>query len=82
MNGTFVTQDMMEPVLVDVARERGAKVRFSTKCIGVEQDGDSVTATLEDRESGAISTVRADYLIAADGAGSPIRTQLGTPITG
>lgn len=82
VNGTFVTQDMIEPVLLDVARERGAEVRFYTKCIGVEQDGGSVTATLEDRESGTTSTVRADYLIAADGAGSPIRTQLGTPTTG
>ncbi|MCJ1286221.1 hypothetical protein MMC26_005566 [Xylographa opegraphella] len=80
--GTFVTQDMIEPVLVDVARERGGDVRFYRECLGVEQDGDSVTATLKDRESGSISTVRANYLIAADGAGSPIRTQLNVPITG
>lgn len=82
VSGTFVTQDMIEPVLVDVARERGGDVRFYTHCVGVEQDGDSVTATLKDRESGVTSTVRADYLIAADGAGSPIRTQLEVPTTG
>ena len=82
VNGTFVTQDMIEPVLVDVARERGGNVRFYTECVSVEQDGESVTATLKDRESGATSTVRADYLIAADGAGSPIRTALKVPITG
>ncbi|MCJ1227039.1 hypothetical protein MMC12_003694 [Toensbergia leucococca] len=82
VSGTFVTQDMIEPVLVDVARERRGDVRFYTECLSVEQDGDGVTATLKDRESGITSTVRADYLIAADGAGSPIRTQLNTPTTG
>ena len=82
MNGTFVTQDMIEPVLVDVARENGGDVTFNTDCIGIEQDGNGVTATLKDRESGVTSTIRADYLIAADGAGSPIRTQLNTPTTG
>ncbi|KAL8701447.1 MAG: hypothetical protein Q9201_004899 [Fulgogasparrea decipioides] len=80
--GTFVTQDMLEPVLVDVAREQGGEVRFLTECVGVEQDGGGVTATLKDRESGATSTVRADYLIAADGASSQIRNRLGVPTTG
>lgn len=82
VSGIYVTQDMIEPVLVDVAREHGGDVRFFRECVGVKQDGDSVTATLKDRESGVISTVRADYLIAADGAGSPIRTQLNVPTTG
>jgi putative polyketide hydroxylase len=82
VNGMFVTQDMIEPVLLDVARERGGDVRFYTECVGVEQDGNRITATLKDRESGATSTVHADYLIAADGAGSPIRTQLNVPTTG
>jgi putative polyketide hydroxylase len=80
--GTFVTQDMLEPVLVDAVRERGAEVRFFTECLGVEQDSESVTATLKDRETGATSTVRADYLIAADGSKSPIRAQLDVPTTG
>ncbi len=81
-SGTFVTQDMIEPVLVDVARERGSDVRFYTECVGVEQDGGGVTATLKDRESGVISTIQAEYLIAADGAGSPIRNRLNVPTTG
>ena len=81
-SGTFVTQDMIEPVLVDVARERGGDVRFSTECVSVEQDGGGVTATLKDRESGVVSTIRAEYLIAADGAGSPIRNRLNVPTTG
>ena len=82
VNGTFVTQDMIEPVLVDVARKRGGHVSFYTECVAVKQNGNSVTATLKDRKSGVNSTVRADYLIAADGAASPIRTQLNVPTTG
>jgi putative polyketide hydroxylase len=81
-NGIFVTQDMLEPVLVDVARERGGEVRFYTECVGVEQDGEKVTATLKDRKTGVSTIVHADYLIAADGAKSPIRTSLQVPTTG
>ncbi|KAJ7874831.1 FAD-binding monooxygenase-like protein [Mycena olivaceomarginata] len=80
--GAFVTQDMLQPVLADAARARGGEVRFSTECVSVEQDSEGVTATLRDRESGMTETVRAAYLIAADGAKSPIRTQLDVPVTG
>lgn len=82
VSGGFVTQDMLEPVLVDAARQRGVDVRFYTECVGFEQDDEGVTASLKDRESGAVSAIRATYLIAADGAKSPIRTQLNVPTTG
>ena len=82
VNGLFVTQEMIEPVLVDVARKQRSQVKFYTECISVHQDGDRVTAILKDRESGVTSTVHADYLIAADGAKSPIRAQLNVPTTG
>ncbi|CAD6455302.1 801c6e65-9df6-4db9-831e-de6bac8b75e3-CDS [Sclerotinia trifoliorum] len=82
VRGTFVTQDMLEPVLVDVARERGGNLKFYTEFVGIEQDDDGVTATLKDRETGAVSCVSAEYLITADGAGSPIRNQLNVPISG
>lgn len=81
-NGTFVTQDMIEPILVDVARERGGDVRFDMECIDVEQDDDEVSVTVKDRNSGMTCTIHTKYLIAADGAGSPIRKQLKTPTTG
>ncbi|KAJ6495453.1 FAD-binding monooxygenase-like protein [Mycena sanguinolenta] len=80
--GTFVTQDVIEPLLVDAARENGGEVRFYTECVGVEQDEEGVTATLRDRESGGTESIRAQYLIAADGANSPIRKQLDVPVTG
>jgi putative polyketide hydroxylase len=81
-NGLFVTQDMLEPAILKEAREKGGDVRFRTECLGVEQDEEKVTVTIRDREAGDISTVTADYLVAADGANSPIRSQLGVSTTG
>ncbi|KAL9593590.1 MAG: hypothetical protein Q9219_007478 [cf. Caloplaca sp. 3 TL-2023] len=82
VGGTFVTQDMIEPALVDIARERGGEVTFHTECVDMQQDDDGVVATLKDRESGDTWRVQAEYLIAADGAGSPLRTRLDIPTTG
>ncbi|WP_405486945.1 FAD-dependent monooxygenase [Nocardia sp. NBC_00511] len=75
----FLPQVQLEPVLAAAARERGGDLRFGTELTEFTADDSGVTATLRD-ESGQLSQLRADYLIAADGAGSPIRTALG--ITG
>lgn len=45
-------------------------------------DSDGVSAVIEHRETGQRRTVRADYLIAADGQRSSIREQLGITRTG
>ncbi|UJR18309.1 hypothetical protein I4U23_005211 [Adineta vaga] len=82
VTGAWGTQDMIEPVLLATARERGVDARFYTECIAVEQDDNGVTAILRERESGTTYTVCADYLIAADGAGSPIRKRLGVETSG
>ncbi|WP_437587032.1 FAD-dependent monooxygenase [Sorangium sp. So ce1000] len=71
------TQDELEPVLLAAARERGVDARFSTEMIGFEQDASGVTAAIVDRKTGERRAVRAEYLIAADGARSPIRERLG-----
>ncbi|WP_437683443.1 FAD-dependent monooxygenase [Sorangium sp. So ce131] len=76
------TQDELEPVLLDAARERGVDARFFTEMVGFEQDADGVTAAIVDRKTGERRAVRADYLIAADGARSPIRERLGVRQTG
>jgi putative polyketide hydroxylase len=79
---TWGTQDMIEPVLLAAARERGGDLRFSVESVAVEQDEDGVQATLRDRKTGDESLIRAEYLIAADGAESPIRKKLGVRTTG
>jgi putative polyketide hydroxylase len=76
------SQNDLEPVLLHRARELGGELRFGTELVGFEQDADGVTAVLRDRESGAERTVRADYLIAADGPRSPVRERLGIGQTG
>ncbi|MEK8173145.1 FAD-dependent monooxygenase [Streptomyces sp. M19] len=55
----------------------GGDLRFATELDSFEQDADGVTAWLRDRGSGRSRTVRADYLIAADGPRSPVRERLG-----
>ena len=82
VQGIWVTQDVMEPVLADVAKEKGVDIRFLTECIDVEQDGEGVTATIRNRESGATSTIRGRYLLAADGAKSPIRARFNVKTNG
>ncbi|HWL01507.1 MAG TPA: FAD-dependent monooxygenase [Microbacteriaceae bacterium] len=73
----FASQIAIEPLLDQRARELGAEVRFGNELVDFEQDADGVTARLRDRDDGTISTVRARYLVAADGARSGIREQLG-----
>jgi putative polyketide hydroxylase len=73
----FCPQVLLEPVLTDAARERGCDVRMGTELTGFAADGDGVTATVTEVSSGHGSTIRADYLVAADGATSPVREALG-----
>ena len=74
-------QDDLEPVLRRFAERAGpGALRFSSEVSDVRQDADAVTATVVDR--GGEASVRARYLIAADGAQSPIRRMLGVPMIG
>ncbi|HEY4454246.1 MAG TPA: FAD-dependent monooxygenase [Pseudonocardiaceae bacterium] len=70
-------QDRYERVLVAKAGENGCDVRFNTHLVSFEQDDDGVTAIIEDNATGEQSTVRAQYMIGADGAGSRVRQALG-----
>jgi putative polyketide hydroxylase len=78
----FVTQIGLEPLLHARAEELGADVRWSTELVECEQDSDGVTAVIRSRESGESATVRAQYMIAADGPRSAVRDQLGIAMTG
>ncbi|MFF3672548.1 FAD-dependent oxidoreductase [Streptomyces sp. NPDC002120] len=76
------SQNDIEPVLMSVTPGLGADLRFSTELLSFEQDPGGVTAIVKDRESGEHSTVRADYLVAADGPRSPVREALRIGQTG
>ncbi|MEU3299037.1 FAD-dependent monooxygenase [Streptomyces sp. NPDC006678] len=75
-------QTYLEPILVKNAAARGAKIRFDTEFLDLEQDADGVTARLRDRVRGDEFTVRARYLIGADGGRSRVAEQIGLPIAG
>ncbi|MFE1546323.1 FAD-dependent oxidoreductase [Streptomyces sp. NPDC058718] len=71
------SQNDLEPVLLKRAGELGADLRFSTELMSFEQDAEGVTAQVKSRDTGEHTTIRADYLVAADGPRSPVREQLG-----
>jgi 2-polyprenyl-6-methoxyphenol hydroxylase-like FAD-dependent oxidoreductase len=70
-------QHRLDSVVLPAARERGATVRYGTRLLSFEQDADGVTAHLDNSE-----TIRADYLIAADGVHSGVRKALGIGTSG
>ncbi|MFE0021555.1 FAD-dependent monooxygenase [Amycolatopsis sp. NPDC059021] len=75
-------QDRYEKVLVELARENGCDVRFNHRLVSFIQDTHHVTAIVEDKVTGERLTVRADYLVGADGAGSRTREALGVARAG
>ncbi|MFF5209922.1 FAD-dependent oxidoreductase [Streptosporangium sp. NPDC000396] len=70
-------QNRLDTVLLPAARERGAIVEYGAELVSLEQDGEGVTAHLSDGR-----TIRADYLVAADGVRSRVRSALGITTSG
>ena len=78
----FITQVGLEPLLRDRARALGAELSFGTELTGFVQDEDGVSVQLSPRDGGLERRIRAGYLIAADGAHSPVRTRIGVGMEG
>jgi 2-polyprenyl-6-methoxyphenol hydroxylase-like FAD-dependent oxidoreductase len=78
----FLTQIGLEPILLRAAERLGARVEYASEAISVEQDGDGVTTVVRPRDEGPDRTVRTQYLVAADGAHSPVRERLGIACLG
>ncbi|MDW4905897.1 FAD-dependent monooxygenase [Streptomyces sp. ADMS] len=72
-----LSQDRIEPILLRRAEQLGGDLRFGTELTGLTQDAEGVTATVRTRETGTEQRLRARYVIAADGAHSPVREGLG-----
>jgi 2,4-dichlorophenol 6-monooxygenase len=75
-------QPLIEPILFNNAAERGATFIFNTEYLRQEQDRDGVTAYLRERLTGREYTMRARYLVGADGARSVIADELKLPVEG
>ncbi|MFF4392829.1 FAD-dependent monooxygenase [Streptomyces sp. NPDC001552] len=81
-NSVALPQWRTESILRDRLAELGGKVEFSRRLTDFTADGDGVTATVEDPNRGGTETVRANYLIGADGGRSQVRHTLGLLFSG
>src|SRR5258708_8622582 len=77
VHGSYIAQDVLEPVRRARAEQLGGDLRFGTELVAFEQDEEGITATIRERGSSSTRTVRAQFLVAADGSHSGIRQQLG-----
>ena len=73
-------QDRVEELLRAAAERRGCDLRYGVEVVGYVQDDDGVTVAL--RTAGGETTLRARYVIAADGASSPTRRLLDVAMQG
>jgi 2-polyprenyl-6-methoxyphenol hydroxylase-like FAD-dependent oxidoreductase len=78
----FMPQQVLEPILLERAREFGARFQYATELLRFEQDDDGVTALVRDIDSGDERCIRARYMIACDGNRSPVRESLGIAMNG
>jgi 2-polyprenyl-6-methoxyphenol hydroxylase-like FAD-dependent oxidoreductase len=81
------SQELIEEIMLGAARATGlVEVRFRTEAVRLLEGGgaDDQAARLEvrDLQSGVVETLTAPALVAADGAFSPIREQLGLRLEG
>jgi len=78
-----VPQDHLEPVLLAHLRAFGrTRVHLHTEVVRVEPRPEGADVVLRDVAGGGVRTVRARYVIAADGARSRIRSALGIAMRG
>jgi len=71
-------QNMFDPILAKFARSFDwVQMLYRHRLKAFEQDNDGVSVTVEDIEGGDEKTIRAQYLVACDGANSRIRRELG-----
>lgn len=77
-----IPQTLLEPILVGHAASRGSRIRFDTEYVGLEQDADGVTVSVRDRTTGHEYTIRAKYVLGADGGRSQVAEDIGLPFEG
>lgn len=76
-------QHVFDPLLARAVLERGqTRILYATRVLSFEQDGDGVTALLEDIATGQTTPLRAQYLVGCDGAASAVRRSLGVAFEG
>jgi putative polyketide hydroxylase len=77
-----VAQDIVEAALAKQLETFGlCEIRWGAEFVSLNDQGDSVTVTYRTAE-GALETITSRWCVGADGANSPVRTQLGVPMIG
>lgn len=79
--GLILPQNITEEILQGWALESGAQLRWGAEVRALRQQGDAVEVDVVDT-SGSLATLKARYLIGADGGRSVVRSQLGLPFEG
>jgi 2-polyprenyl-6-methoxyphenol hydroxylase-like FAD-dependent oxidoreductase len=78
-----VSQVLIEPALREaIVRDPLVEARWGVTFEDFVQDGEGVTATLRNSESGATEQVRCDFLAGCDGGSSVVRERLGIALEG
>ncbi|WP_369382508.1 FAD-dependent monooxygenase [Streptomyces sp. cg36] len=81
--GLICSQDQLEPLLLcHAAGPDASRVRFGVRLVSCAEGDDGVDAVVEDAATGARHTVRADWVVGCDGAGSAVRDGAGIAMTG
>ncbi len=76
-------QNMFDPILRQfAAAQRSVTMRYRTRLLSFTQAADTVTAEIENAESGARERISARYIIGCDGARSLVRETLGIKMLG
>ena len=78
----LISQYTLEPLLKSIAETLpSVTVRYGCELVSFEQDESSVAAQAKGG-NGALSTLRAAYMVGCDGGGSLVRRQLGIDLSG
>ena len=76
-------QTIFDPVMQRAVQSHpGVTLRYGTRCEGVTQDAEGVTAIVTDLASGRQERIRSTYLACCQGAASSLREELGVRFDG
>lgn len=83
VEASLVGQNLVEDSLYHaILNHNGAKVQFLKEFISFEEDNAGITVRVLNKETEQIEFLRTQYLIAADGAHSQLRSNLGIAMEG
>ena len=75
-------QHVLEPILLDAARDFGAEIRFDSEVVTVEQSRDDARVRVRRRGDGSPYEIRARWVVGCDGARTIVGEQGGFAFDG